>query len=183
MSDNSTSTSTSTSTRLVATVRRAVDSDIPEIVKLINRAYEVEGFFVNGVRTDASSIRRMMAEGTFLVLDAVDRTGECGGDHTTRGLAASIYVKTEGSRGYFGLLSVGPAFQSSGLGRRLVAVAEALCEAEGCESMDLQVVNLRTELPPWYRSLGYTEYGTEPFPDSPPPKLPCHFILMTKSLQ
>jgi ribosomal protein S18 acetylase RimI-like enzyme len=157
---------------LVPTVRRAVDADIPAIVGLVNIAYEVEDFFVAGTRTEASRIRDLMDEGTFLVLD-----------RTSGGLAASIYVKIDGARGYFGLLSVAPDHQNTGLGRRLVAVAEALSEAEGCSTMDLQVVNLRTELPPWYRSLGYTECGTEPFPDTPPPKLPCHFILMSKPLQ
>lgn len=157
---------------LVPTVRRAVDTDIPAITELVNLAYQVEGFFVDGSRTEASRIRAMMDEGTFLVLD-----------RTSGGLAASIYVKTDGPRGYFGLLSVAPDCQGTGLGRRLVAVAEALSEADGCATMDLQVVNLRTELPPWYRSLGYTECGTQPFPDTPPPKLPCHFILMSKPLQ
>jgi hypothetical protein len=50
--------------------------------------------------------------------------------------------------------------------------------------MDITVVNLRTELPPFYRKLGYVENGTEPVrPDMIPRLLePAHFIKMTKPL-
>jgi hypothetical protein len=48
--------------------------------------------------------------------------------------------------------------------------------------MDINVVDLRTELPPIYRKLGYSVSGTSPLPDSIPTKLPCHFIQMTKPL-
>jgi hypothetical protein len=45
------------------------------------------------------------------------------------------------------------------------------------------VVNLRVELPPFYRGLGYRETGTEAFSSSESPtKLPCHFVCMSKAL-
>jgi ribosomal protein S18 acetylase RimI-like enzyme len=158
---------------LSLTVRRAVAADIAAITRLVNRAYRVEEFFVDGDRTDEAEIATLFRDGIFLVLDRND--GELG---------ASVYVETAAPRGYVGLLSVDPALQGIGLGRRLIGVAEALCTAVGCTAVDLQVVNLRAELPPWYRSLGYRECGTKPFP-SPSDralKKPCHFIQMTKSL-
>ena len=61
-------------------------------------------------------------------------------------------------------------------------VAEALCEAMGCRRMALRVVNIREELAPWYRRLGYRETGaTVPF-DDPRAKLPCFFVEMEKPL-
>jgi hypothetical protein len=48
--------------------------------------------------------------------------------------------------------------------------------------MDIRVVNLRTELPPRYRKLGYVLSGTEPWPEGVPSKLPCHFLCMSKDL-
>jgi hypothetical protein len=48
--------------------------------------------------------------------------------------------------------------------------------------MDLRIVNLREELPPFYRRLGYVETGTAPFPEEIKSKLPCHFVLMSKPL-
>lgn len=48
--------------------------------------------------------------------------------------------------------------------------------------MDLLIVNLRLELPDYYRRLGYLEAGTAPFPEEAHPKLPCHFVKMYKAL-
>lgn len=48
--------------------------------------------------------------------------------------------------------------------------------------MDLRIVNLREELPPFYRRLGYVETGTAPFQEEIKSKLPCHFVLMSKPL-
>lgn len=162
--------STARAIDVTSTVRMANESDVDAITDLINVAYEVEAFFIEGNRTSAAEVRSLREHGFFLVLDGAD------------GLAASVYVKVEGERGYFGLLSVAPAEQGTGLGRRLVAVAEAMCQSEGCTAMDIKVVNLRTELPPWYRRLGYTESGTAPFPEDAPTRVPCHFIVMSKSL-
>ncbi len=158
-----------------ALVRHATREDAAAIAALVNRAYMVEAFFISEQRTTIEEIRALLDEesdtGSFLVLDGTE--GQ---------LAGSVYLRIDGSRGYFGLLAVDPDLQSVGLGRRLVAVAEALSQAEGCTTMELQVVNLRSELAPWYRSLGYAERGTAPFPQGAPTKLPCHFVQMSKSL-
>ena len=58
--------------------------------------------------------------------------------------------------------------------------AEDHCRSAGCGIMDLTFVNLQTVLPPFYRRLGYTENGAEPFPV--PSKVPCHLVKMTKPL-
>jgi GNAT superfamily N-acetyltransferase len=155
---------------LAPAVRQAGPEDVPAVAELVNLAYQVEASFVDGTRTSTGEVTRLMETGCFLILD-----GERGR------LAGAIYVEAGPERGYFGMLSVAPDMQGAGIGRRLVAVAEAMCEAQGCQSMELQVVNLRTELPPWYRSLGYREAGTTPF-DDPALKRPAHFIRMTKQL-
>jgi GNAT superfamily N-acetyltransferase len=76
---------------------------------------------------------------------------------------------------------VDPARQGGGLGRLLVEAAEAHCRGAGCRKIDLRVVNLRTELPPFYRRLGYVATGTEPYVDDDATQ-PCHFVVMSKSL-
>jgi len=55
--------------------------------------------------------------------------------------------------------------------------------ARNCEAMDLRIVNVRRELPAFYRYLGYIETGTAPFTHGVATKLPCHFIEMSKSLR
>jgi hypothetical protein len=62
-----------------------------------------------------------------------------------------------------------------------MAAAEQYCRAAGCRVVDIKIVNLRLELPGFYRSLGYVDAGTATFVD---PKLtkPAYFMLMTKAL-
>jgi GNAT superfamily N-acetyltransferase len=151
-------------------VREATADDIATIVRLINGAFAVERFFVDQDRIDAAEVSRLLGVGRFLILDQARAPVGC------------VYVELRGARGYFGLLAVEPGRQGGGIGRRLVAAAEETCRAAGCSALDIQVVNLRTELPPIYRRLGYAECGTRPFPASLPTKLPCHFVLMTKPL-
>lgn len=155
-------------------VRRANPTDIPALTRLVNECYAIEAFFVDGDRTDEAEIANLAANGNFLVLDRL-------GGGAAPSLAAAVYVRTDGDRGYFGMLSVASDLRGLGLGRRLVGVAEAMGSALGCSAMDLQIVNLREELGPWYRSLGYHEIGTAPY-DHRDAKRPCHFIRMSKAL-
>ena len=152
-----------------ASVRRAGPEDADGLAALINEAYEVERFFVEGARTSAAEVARLMREGQFFVLD---------GDHR---LAAAIFVTTDGDRGGLGMLSVAPDQQRRGLGKRLVAIAEAWCAAMGCARMSLQVVNLRSELEAWYKSLGYRVVGTAPYEHRSATRA-CHFVRMEKPL-
>jgi len=159
---------------LSASVRRATSADAQALADLVNQAYAVERFFVEGDRTTAAEIGQMMrmAGGTFLVLDRH-------GDATVGG---AVYVTIEGQRGYFGMLAVGAGLQGRGLGKRLVRIAEAMCEAAGCTEMTMKIVNLREELGRWYRSLGYREIGTTPYVAHRTVKLACHFIEMARPL-
>jgi GNAT superfamily N-acetyltransferase len=97
-------------------------------------------------------------------------------------LAGAVYVEIRGHRGYFGLLSVDPGRQKQGLGRALVAAAEGHCREAGCRDMDLDVVNLRQELPAFYSALGYRAVGTAPFPDRAKLTQEAHLVVMTKPL-
>ncbi|MBA2544058.1 MAG: GNAT family N-acetyltransferase [Deltaproteobacteria bacterium] len=155
---------------LAISVRRAQPSDAPALAALVNRAYEVEKSFVDGDRTSAEEIRRVMASGAFLVLEAKGA------------LAAAVYVEAGQGGGYIGMLSVDPALQGMGLGTRLVRIAEAMCEAMGATWVKLKIINLREELGRWYRSLGYREVGTSPYNPQRPVKQPCHFVEMRRVL-
>lgn len=144
------------------------------IARIVNQAYRVEDFFKVGDRTDASEIAGLLQKDLFLV--AEEQAG---------GVAGCVYVAIKEGRGYFGMLSVVPAHQGNGLGRRLVDAAELYCAERGCAEMDLWVVNLREELPPWYAKLGYGETGRAPWPEDALHELsrPAHFIIMSKPLR
>jgi len=152
-------------------VRVAAEEEAPAIARLISLAFRVEAFFKIGDRTNPDEVRGLMTRGEFLVLE--DPPGMPAG---------CVYLKIEEGRGHFAMLSIDPVKQGKGFGRALVDEAEARCRAAGCRHMDIEVVNLREELPPFYRRLGYVETGTAPFPDMEHSTRPCHFILMTKAL-
>jgi predicted N-acetyltransferase YhbS len=148
-----------------------VPADAKSIARLINAAFNPERFYIDGDRTNAEKIRALMDKGKFLLLwDDAELVG-------------CVYVELRGERGYFGLLAVDPQRQGAGIGARLIAAAEDECRAAGCRFMDLTLVNLRKELPPYYGRFGYVESGTMPFPvDQHPPRMPLHLIQMSKTL-
>lgn len=150
--------------------RRATEADAPALTALINLAFQVERFFLDSDRLDMAEVRDRLRKGFFLV------------EEDDGHIAACVYIELRGDRAYLGLLSVDPTLQRAGLGKRLVAASEEFARAAGCRDMDLNVVNLREELPPFYRNLGYSESGTSPFPADVYTKLPCHFIQMSKAL-
>ena len=92
-----------------------------------------------------------------------------------------MYLEQRGDRVYLGMLAVSPAQQGRGLGRQMMAAAERHAASLGCHAIDIRIVDRRTELPPFYRSLGFVDSGTEPFED-PLLTKPCHFIRMSKEL-
>ena len=75
-----------------------------------------------------------------------------------------------------------PDRKGTGRGRTLVAAAEDHLRGLGCVGVDITVLDLRTELPPFYRRLGYVETGTAPFPDPERTTRACHLIVMSKAL-
>lgn len=152
------------------TIRCADPADVQAIVDLVNRAYLVERFFVEGDRTDPAEVEELMRRGRFLV-------AERGG-----ALVACVHVEATGPVGRFGMLSVDPASQRAGLGRLMVAAAERACRDAGCREVEIEVVDLRAELFPFYRRLGYVEAGLAPFPEPQRVTRPCTFVVMRKRL-
>lgn len=155
------------------TVRISIadSKDAEGIVSVINAAFRpAEGFVFDSDRIDLDGVLGLLPKGTFLI--AHDQAALCG----------CVYVELRGDRSYLGLLSVDPQHQKLGLGAKLMDAAEAHCAKAGSRHMDLQVVSLRTEMYGFYHRRGYGEIGTEPLPPGLNPKLPCHFVKMSKPL-
>jgi GNAT superfamily N-acetyltransferase len=161
-------------------VRAATPSDVPALVRIINLAYRVEDFFINGNRTSDEDIRAKMAKpgAAFFVMDApADRSAG-----VASSLVAAAYFEIRGDRGYFAMLSVDPAHQKQGLARRLIEHMEERSRAAGCRALEIEVVDLRAELPAFYKRLHFTPVGRAPFPDPHKLTRPAHLVLMSKEL-
>jgi GNAT superfamily N-acetyltransferase len=161
----------------VPMVRTATVEEADVLARLINDAFIVEAFFKIGDRTSADEIAALMrAGGEFLVIESLPRrSGEAAE-------AGCVYLKCTGDRAYFGMLSIAPSRQRQGLGRQLIDAVEARARGRGCRVMDIHIVDLREELPPYYRSLGYVESGTLPFSEPERASRPCSFVVMSKAL-
>lgn len=156
---------------MIGVLRLARIDEAHQLATLINAAYQKEAFFKIGDRTDAAEVASRLEGGCFIVADEAGDVVGC------------VYIAIHGEHGYFGMLSVDPARQGSALGRALISAAEKHCRAAGCSEMELEVVNLREELIPWYGRLGYVQFATAPFPQPERASRDCHMLLMKKSLR
>ena len=97
--------------------RFGTDLDAESIAALVNAAFKVERFFIDGDRISPKEVREMMRRGKFML--AEDRGA----------MTACVYLEIREQRGYFGLLAVDPARQGEGFGRKMIAKAEECARA------------------------------------------------------
>jgi Acetyltransferases len=172
MFNDSTESSPVNDTGLIT--REATRADIAEIVRVINLAYRVEDFFVNGNRTSADDIQQRMSQpnASLIVVDAPD----------SETLAGAVWMEINNGRGHFAMLSVDPAHQGKGVAKVMIESVEKKCRDAGCAFLDIEVVNLREELPAFYTRLGFITQGIASF--APKEKLTreAHLMLMAKPL-
>lgn len=170
------------------TIRRAAAADAPAIAARAQSAYRGEGakrgwtteaHTIPGERIDATGVTALLAQPDSVVLLA-EQEGA---------LVGCVHVAASGGAGHLGLLAVDPARQAGGLGRRLVAAAEALARDRlGAGEMRMQVVHSRVELIAWYERQGYVRTGeTAPFPFANADlglatDVDLHFVVLTKPL-
>ena len=145
--------------------RPAELTDLPAIVHLVNSAYRgesgktgwtTEADLLDGQRTDEEEITRLLnADDSMILL--------CQSDGET---IASVHLEKHQEGAYLGMLSVNPALQSQGIGKRLMAEAERVATAQwAAEKMVMMVITLRHDIIAFYQRLGYVRTGrTEPFP-------------------
>ena len=101
-------------------IRTAVEGDIGGIVAVVNAAFQVESEFRSGARTSLAEISDLMQSSTFLVATQDEN------------VVGAVLVRITGATGYFGMLSVLPGLQRSGIGRALLEAAEDYCRRHGC---------------------------------------------------
>jgi len=151
-------------------MRIATEGDAAALVALINAAFAVERPIFGGERIDRKGVLAYLKKGAFLIAEDVNELIGC------------VYGEVRGESGYVGLLSVQPARQGTGLGRRLMEAVEDFFREKGCRKAELRVVSAREGLPAFYRHLGYAESGIEPLPAELKAKVACHFQYMTKAI-
>lgn len=169
-------------------LRPATTADVPALLAFVQAAYRGdsarqgwthEADLVEGARTTPEELVDHVSAPGKAVLTAW-RGGA---------LVGCVHVAPSGERGaYLGMLSVRPDLQGGGLGKRLVAAAEAHArDALKARRMEMTVIRQRPELIAWYERLGYRPTGEErPFPYDDPTDVPTRpdlvFLVLEKPL-
>jgi ribosomal protein S18 acetylase RimI-like enzyme len=147
-------------------IRIAARADLAAIHALVERAYRGENArrgwtheddLLEGARLPAEALQAMLGDPAqrLLVAEAGDVALGC------------VRVTDQGGgTAHLGLLSVDPAIQTRGYGRRLVAAAEEeAVRSFAAARMEMSVIRQRPELVAWYERQGYRRTGEEqPFP-------------------
>ena len=147
------------------TFRPATLTDIPALIALVTSAYRgdtskqgwtTEADLLDGQRIDAEALRHDIERTDSRILLALEN-GE---------VLACAHVAIEDGTGYFGMFAVRPQQQGSGLGKQLMAQAERHAQQHwGCTTMQMTVIDCRSELIAFYQRRGYVRTGiTKPFP-------------------
>ncbi len=164
----------------------ATTADVPALNQLVNSAYRgdssrrgwtTEADLLDGIRTDEAALHQMLQNPavTLLKYETADQLIGC------------VYLEKKEDALYLGMLTVSPDAQANGLGKELMAAAEALAIEQQCNRMTMTVLPMRHELIAFYERRGYRKTGeTQPFPSTDPrfglPKQPLEFVVMEKKL-
>lgn len=141
----------------------ASEGDYPVIVTLMNAAFRgaegwsIEADYISGVRTSDSLLREEIARGALYLIVR---------DGTDSGLQGCVSLQASSpEKWYLGALTVRPAQQNSGFGRKLLEAAENYAASHGARTIEMTVVNVRQTLIAWYERRGYHRTGeARPFP-------------------
>lgn len=163
-------------------IRPAAAADLPTLHPVIERAYRGdsaragwthEADLLSGARTDAATLAAILADPEQVLLIALEGETPIG----------CVNVADRGSGlAYLGLLCIDPLRQAAGLGRQLIAAAEAHARDRfGCTRIEMTVIDRRAELIAYYERRGYARTGeTRPFPIALDP--PLRMTVLAKPL-
>lgn len=162
-------------------IRPATLADLPRLHPVVERAYRGdsarqgwthEADMLSDARTDLDTLASLI-DGDSRLLIALD------GD-TILG-CVNIAHRGDGLA-YLGLLCVDPELQAGGIGKQLIAAAEATArDTFAATRIEMTVIDRRVELIAWYERHGYTRSGeTRPFPVPVDP--PLTMVVLVKPL-
>jgi GNAT superfamily N-acetyltransferase len=149
-------------------LRTANDTDKPVLIALINDAFQVTDYFKYDKRINEKEMHLYFSKGTFVLLEDEGKPVGC------------IYYTVKQGILNYSLLSVVFTGQGKGYSKVLIKHVEEIAVSSHCSAIQIEVVNIRTELFPFYEKQGYVVTGTMPF--RKPTRLPCHLVIMMKEV-
>jgi ribosomal protein S18 acetylase RimI-like enzyme len=165
----------------------ATIADIPALLALVNSAFRGDSarqgwthesdLIAGDARTDERSLRTLLSESDVLILKYLDTEGNIVG-------CVNLTKKPRGL--YLGMLTVAPHLQGAGIGKHLLAYADAYARQEHLPCIYMTVFSVRGELIAWYERHGYVLTGeTEPYPSDDRygvPRQTLEFVVLEKKV-
>ncbi|KAK3291184.1 acyl-CoA N-acyltransferase [Chaetomium fimeti] len=172
-------------TDLVLHFRVATADDLPLIHPLVESAYRgdesrlgwtTEADLISGTRIDKAGLLAKITDpaGAVLLATTTTTTTTTTTNETNAPTNEELIACCEVSQrdddaaqtAHFGMFAVSPRRQGGGVGRRVLAHAEAYCaRAWGAARLEMTVIASRAELLAWYARRGYRPTGAHrPFP-------------------
>ncbi len=135
--------------------RKALLEEAEQIASLVNESYRgetsrqgwtTEADLLDGLRTDAAEVRRLIASDVAMVL-------LCMSDAE---LVGSVTLQKMGDQAHLGMFVVQPMLQGRGIGKQLLAAAEQMAQREWeVGKLAMAVIACRHELIAFYERRGY----------------------------
>jgi ribosomal protein S18 acetylase RimI-like enzyme len=143
------------------TFRLATPDDAETLAALVQSAYRgeesrqgwtTEADLLDDQRIGADEIRAIIENPERAVLAALDEQAEIIGCCELRRVGDNL--------AYFGMFAIRPMLQAAGIGRTVLATAEAYAvKTWQARTMEMQVIGQRADLIAWYERRGYAVSG------------------------
>lgn len=159
---------------------------VDELVSLVNSAYRGEDS-KKGWTTEADLIEGTLRIDVPSIKEIIQKTGAtiltCSNGNS---LLGCVNLQKEAAGMYLGMLSVSPAAQGLGIGKKLLEASESYAKDAGCHFIFMTVIDVRYELISWYERHGYARTGEKkPFPTDETfgkPRQPLVFDVLKKNI-
>lgn len=149
-----------------AAIRPATLADLPALSLVIERAYRGdsaragwthEADLLSDARLETGELEAIVADPRQALITLFENGTPLG---------CVNVADRGGGLAYLGLLCIEPGHQAEGLGRQLLAAAEAYARAQlGCRNIEMTVIEQRRELIAYYERRGWLRTGERrPFP-------------------
>ena len=149
--------------------REATETDVDQLLALVNAAYDREKQWKKGERTNREELLSYISSPTSCILVGYAQEADKGDAEgvsvdVTKEMVSSILLRIPNDACFFGMLSVWPHMQDRGIGKETLIYAERYVkEAKGCNAMECVVADFNSHLFPYYEKKGYTKVGEEPW--------------------
>jgi ribosomal protein S18 acetylase RimI-like enzyme len=135
-----------------ALIRRAEPADIPALLGLLRLLFSIEKDFVFDAAKQERGLRMLLADSRAVVLTAEEAAGQvigmCSGQQLLSTAEGGLSVLVED-------VTVLPAWQGKGIGRQLVAAAEAWAVSQGASRIQLLADRNNAPALAFYQTTGF----------------------------